>query len=64
MARRLAPASFVRIHRSTIVNLDRVKELQPDFNGDYVVLLSNGTRLSLSRNYREQLHARLGRFSG
>lgn len=58
---RLDPRQFMRISRSTIVNLDRVKELQPMFHGDYVVILRNGTRLNLSRNYREKLQQLLGR---
>jgi hypothetical protein len=52
--------AFVRIHRSTIVNLDRIRELQPDFNGDQVVLLADGTKLSLGRSYRDRLQTRLG----
>lgn len=55
LAVRLAPARFRRIHRSTIVNLDRVKELQPGFRGDYVVVLRDGTRLTLSRSHRREL---------
>jgi two-component system LytT family response regulator len=51
----------VRIHRSTIVNLEKVKELQPFFRGEYVVVLHNGTTLKLSRGYRDNLEARLGR---
>ncbi|MGH9601532.1 MAG: LytR/AlgR family response regulator transcription factor, partial [Terriglobales bacterium] len=51
---------FMRIHRSTIVNLERIKELQPWFHGDYVVLLRDGTRLTLSRGYREKLQQVLG----
>ncbi len=58
---RLDPRRFVRIHRSRIVNSDRIKELQPWFNGEYVVLLQNGTRLTLSRGYREKLQERLGK---
>jgi len=57
----LDPGRFVRIHRSTIVNLERVKELQPFFRGEYVVVLHNGTTLKLSRGYREHLEAKLGR---
>ena len=57
----LDPARFVRIHRSTIVNLERVKELQPFFRGEYIVVLHNGTTLKLSRGYREHLEAKLGR---
>ena len=57
----LDPTRFVRIHRSTIVNLEKVKELQPFFRGEYVVVLHNGATLKLSRGYRENLEARLGR---
>jgi two-component system LytT family response regulator len=61
LEQRLDPERFVRISRSTIVNLDRVKELQPMFHGDYTVILRDGTKLSLSRNYRERLAHLLGR---
>jgi two-component system LytT family response regulator len=57
----LDPDTFFRIHRSHIVNIERVKELQPWFNGEYVVFLQNGTRLTLSRGYREKLQERIGR---
>jgi len=57
----LDPMQFVRIHRSTIVNVDRIQEMQSSFNGEYVVLLRTGTRLTLSRGYREILQARLGK---
>jgi two-component system LytT family response regulator len=57
---KLHPKRFVRIHRSTIVNLERVRELQPYFHGDYVVLLHDGTQLTLSRNYRPKLHDLFG----
>jgi two-component system, LytTR family, response regulator len=53
--------TFFRIHRSHIVNIERIKELQPWFNGEYVVFLKNGTRLTLSRGYREKLQERIGR---
>jgi two-component system LytT family response regulator len=56
---RLDPAKFVRIHRSIIVNLERIKEMHPHFNGDYVVVLEDGRQLRLSRTRREQLEARL-----
>lgn len=52
---RLPAERFIRISRSTIVNIERIKELQPMFHGEYVVLLHNGTNLTLSRNYREKL---------
>ncbi len=59
MERRLEGDPFVRISRTTIVNRHRIRELQPLFHGEYVVVLQNGTRLTLSRSYREQL-PRLG----
>lgn len=61
MESKLDPAVFVRIHRSTIVNVDRIKELQPHFHGEYAVLLHDGTRLMLSRNYRSKLPHLLGK---
>jgi len=57
---RLDPQKFARVHRSAIVNLDRVKELHQHFNGDYVVVLQDGTELKLSRSRREQLQTLLG----
>ena len=51
----LDPGRFLRIHRSTIVNLDRVKEIQPLFHGEHRVLLADGTELTLSRGYRDRL---------
>ncbi len=57
---RLDPALFLRIHRSTIVNLERVRELQPWFHGDYAVLLRDGTRLTLSRSYRQKVQELFG----
>ena len=56
---RLDPAKFVRIHRSVIVNLDRIKEMHPHFNGDYIVVLEDGKQLRLSRTRRENLVHRL-----
>jgi len=61
MESRLDGRRFVRIHRSRIVNTERIKELQPWFNGEYVVILRNGTRLTLSRGYREKLQEQLGK---
>jgi len=52
---RLDPAEFVRVHRSTIVRVDRVAELQPWTHGDYVLLLHGGARVRLSRRYRDRL---------
>jgi two-component system LytT family response regulator len=58
---RLDGREFPRIHRSTIVNIDRVQELRPWFQGDYCVILRDGTQLPLSRNYWEKLKQLLGR---
>jgi two-component system, LytTR family, response regulator len=51
----LDPARFARIHRSSIVNVDQVKELHPLFRGDYIVILRDGRRLTLSKAYRDRL---------
>lgn len=56
----LDPGQFVRIHRSTIVNVDRIHEMQSSFNGEYIVLLQTGRRLTLSRGYRDAIQRRLG----
>ena len=55
----LDPGRFARVHRSVVVNLERVRELQPWFGGDYVLILHDGTRLKLSRTYRDQVRERL-----
>ena len=52
---KLDPRKFFRIHRSTIVNIEKIKEMHPWFNGDYAVTLKDGTRLTLSSTYRERL---------
>lgn len=54
---RLDPQMFMRIHRSTMVNIERIRELEPWFHGDYMVLLRDGTKLTLSRSYRHKLDA-------
>lgn len=61
MESKLYPDRFMRIHRSTIVNLDRVKEVQPWAKGEYVVIMRDGTRLIMSRRYRERLNERLNK---
>jgi two-component system LytT family response regulator len=55
LERRLCGSSFVRIHRSTIINVQYLAELRPSFHGDYEVVLKRGTRLTLSRRYRDRL---------
>ena len=57
---RLDPARFFRVHRSALVNLARIRELQPHFHGEYVVLMQDGARLRLSRGRRDALHRLLG----
>ena len=57
--RQLDPAKFVRVHRSAIVNLDRVKEMHPLFRGDCALVLADGTQLRLSRARREEFERRL-----
>jgi len=52
LERRLDPKRFARVHRSTIVNLDRVKEMRPHLNGEYFLVLDSGHELKLSRSYR------------
>jgi two-component system, LytTR family, response regulator len=53
---KLDPAAFVRIHRSAMVRIDRIRELEPLLQGEYVVILCDGTRVASSRGYRERLH--------
>ena len=57
MEQTLAPAQFVRIHRSSIVNVSSIREIQPYFGGEYVVLLRSGTKVYTSRRYRDRLEA-------
>ncbi len=57
----LDPRQFPRIHRSRIVNIDRVRELHPWSHGEYHVILHDGTKLTLSRSYRDRLHALMGK---
>jgi two-component system LytT family response regulator len=53
--RRLDPSLFIRVHRSTLVNVEHLAELHPLFHGDYELVLRRGTRLTLSRRYRARL---------
>ena len=57
---RLALSGFVRIHRSALVNAERVKELRPRDKGEYTVVLNNGTELKLTRNYRASVERLVG----
>jgi two-component system LytT family response regulator len=59
----LDPAAFCRIHRSTIVNVDRIQAVESLFGGEYLVVLHDGTRLTSGRSYRRNLHALMGKES-
>ncbi|MFC1724323.1 LytR/AlgR family response regulator transcription factor [candidate division KSB1 bacterium] len=54
MENKLDPDRFFRVHRSTIVNIERIKEIHPMFNSEYLIILKNGRELNLSRKYREK----------
>lgn len=60
---KLDPEKFLRIHRSSLVNIDSIKELNPLFNGDYLVILQDKTELTLSRNYHDRLRELFEKFS-
>lgn len=60
IAQRYAALGIMRIHRSTLVNLDRVTELRPLSNGEFTVVLRDGTELKMSRNYRDALSTLVG----
>jgi len=57
----LDPKKFLRIHRSAIVNINRIQELQPWFHGEYRVILQDGVQLTLSRSYRDKLNELVGK---
>ncbi len=57
---KLSAKQFRRIHRSTIVNVERIREIQPWFRGDAIVMLDNGQKLTASRNFRDRLKEWLG----
>jgi len=59
LEQQLPAGRFLRIHRSTIVNIDRIKELQPLSFGEYSVILQDGTRLTMSRSFRERVFEKL-----
>ncbi|MFA5833710.1 MAG: LytTR family DNA-binding domain-containing protein [Bacteroidota bacterium] len=58
---KLHPQKFIRIHRSTMINVEKIKELQPYFNGEYKVVLQNNTQVILSRGYRDNFTKVLGK---
>ena len=60
LEKRLDPEQFIRVHRSRIVNIQRVKELRPLFRGEYDITLKDGTRLETGRSYRDRVQRLLG----
>ena len=63
IASALDPTTFCRIHRSTIVNIDRIQAVESLFRGEYLVVLHDGTKLTSGRSYRGNLHAIMGKES-
>ena len=61
LEQRLDAKDFVRVHRSSIVRLDRIAELVPDLHGDYRIRLKNGSVVPMSRTYRPRIEERFGR---
>jgi two-component system LytT family response regulator len=60
LAAKLDPQKFMRIHRSAIVNVERVKDIRPFFKGEHILTLTDGKQLKMSRAYRDKLQALLG----
>ena len=60
LMKKLNPRQFVRVHRSSIVKVDSIRELKPYFHGDYIITLKNGKELKLSRRYWDQVEKVLG----
>ena len=61
MEKKLDPGKFMRIHRSTIVNMQRIREVQPWFRGHHLVIMNNGQELKLSRHQKDKLRTLLGK---
>src|SRR5437588_12702596 len=57
---KLNPDSFIRVHRCAIVNIEALKEMEPEFSGAYTLKLKSGTKLRLSRGYREKFFQKFG----
>jgi len=55
LEKRLDPEKFLRVHRSAIVNLQHVKEIRSELNGDFAVFLANGQKVPMSRSYRSRV---------
>ena len=63
LEQRLPGEKFLRIHRGAMINVDRIKEIQPWFHGDYVVVLTTGARITSGRSYRERLRGFVDRLT-
>jgi two-component system LytT family response regulator len=59
LERRLSPRDFARVHRGAIVRIDRIREVQPWFRGDYVIILANGQKITSGHSYRGVVRALL-----
>jgi two-component system, LytTR family, response regulator len=60
LAARLDPARFIRVHRSTVVNIEDIQQLEPISHGEFDILLKSGARTRISRSFRSHLEERLG----
>jgi two-component system LytT family response regulator len=60
LEQRLPARSFLRVHRSTIVNVERIREFQPWFQGDWVIVLADGTRVQTGKSYRARVRELIG----
>jgi two-component system, LytTR family, response regulator len=58
----LDPARFARVHRSTIVNIERIARMRPMYHGDYEIVLTDGTKVMMSRGYKDRLRERWGKW--
>lgn len=56
LEKRLDPNRFVRVHRSTIVNVEHIKEIRAQSHGEHLIIMETGQRLTLSRGYRDRVH--------
>lgn len=61
MEQRLPPSTFLRVHRSTIVNVERIREFQPWFQGDWILVLADGTRLQSGKSFRKKIRELMNR---
>ncbi len=60
LEQRLPSRTFLRVHRSTIVNVERIREFQPWFQGDWVIVLADGTRVQTGKSYRARVRELIG----